>query len=114
MKDKMALAEIKEYAKSCWKCEPPEKMNDSWWHCCSKWTFEVDQHIDMPFGSTAKENSKWCEAKERSEYPLDLDEACMLVSKDGIKWTCEAYSILPGCYGAPSAFIKWDELEAFK
>ena len=54
------------------------------------------------------------EAKERSKYPLELDEAHMLVSKDGVKWTCGAYSILPGCYGTTSVFIKWDELESFK
>ena len=54
------------------------------------------------------------EAEERSKYPLDLEEAYMLASKDGVKWTWDPYSILPGCYGAPSVFIKWDELKAFK
>jgi hypothetical protein len=54
------------------------------------------------------------EAKEMSKCPLNLDDAYMLVSKDGIKWTWGAYSILPGCYGTPSVFIKWEELEAFK
>ena len=53
------------------------------------------------------------EAEERSKHPLDLEEAYMLVSKDGVKWTWDPYSILPGCYGTPSIFIKWDELEAF-
>ena len=177
----LGLAEIKEHAKACWKCDPPEKTNDSWWHCCSQWSYDVDQHIEMPFGLTAKENPKWYErpvlcvwvdgydndggngchsshcskvyslpdgielgmkdyfaagklkklsafvtkrlckelleddeAKERSKYPLDLEEAYMLVSKEGVKWTWGAYSILPGCYGTPSVFIKWEELEAFK
>lgn len=177
----LGLADIKAHAQSCYKCAPPEKMNDSWWHQCSQWTFGVNQHIDMPFGPTAKENPKWyerpvlciwvngydndggngchssycskvyslpdgielgmkdyfaagklkklsafvtkrlytelledSEAKEMSKGPLDLDEAYMLVSKDGIKWTWGAYSILPGCYGTPSVFIKWEELEAFK
>ncbi|MBO4286956.1 MAG: hypothetical protein J5985_02185, partial [Kiritimatiellae bacterium] len=54
------------------------------------------------------------EAGERLNHPLDLDEAYMLVSKEGVKWTWGAYSILPGCYGTPSVFIKWEELEAFK
>lgn len=177
----IGLSEIKSLAKACYKCALPEKLNDSWCHQCSQWTFDVDQHIDMPFGLTAKENSKWYErpvicvwvngydndggngchssycskvyslpdgielgmkdyftagklkklsafvtkrlckelleageAKEMSKCPLDLDDAYMLVSKDGIKWTWGAYSILPGCYGTPSVFIKWEELEAFK
>lgn len=175
------LAEIKAYAQSCYKCELPETKNDSGWHCCSQWSYDVDQHIEMPFGLAAKENPKWYErpvlcvwvdgydndggngchskycskvyslpdgieldlkdyfavgklknlsalvtkrlckelleddeAKERSKYPLDLEEAYMLVSKDGVKWTWGAYSILPGCYGTPSVFIKWEDLEAFK
>ena len=177
----LGLADIKAHAQACYKCELPEKMDDSWWHCCSQWSYDVDQHIDMPFGLTTKENSKWYErpvlsvwvdgydndggngchskycskvyslpdgieldlkdyfaarklkklsafvtkrlckellegdeAKEMSKHPLDLDEAYMLVSKDGVKWTWGAYSILPGCYGTPSVFIKWEELEKFK
>ena len=177
----LGLADIKAYARACYKCELPETKNDSGWHCCSQWSYDVDQHIDMPFGLTAKENPKWYErpvlcvwvdgydndggngchskycskvyslpdgtelrlkdyfaagklkklsafvtkrlckelleedeAKEISKHPLDLDEAYMLVSKDGVKWTWGAYSILPGCYGTPSVFIKWEELEAFK
>lgn len=177
----LGLADIKAHAQACYKCELPEKMDDSWWHCCSQWSYDVDQHIDMPFGLTTKENSKWYEhpvlsvwvdgydndggngchskycskvyslpdgieldlkdyfaarklkklsafvtkrlckelleddeAKERSKYPLDLEEAYMLVSKEGVKWTWGAYSILPGCYGTPSVFIKWEDLEAFK
>ncbi len=177
----LGLADIKAHAQTCYKCALPEKINDRWWHQCSQWTFGVNQHIDMPFGLTAKENPKWyerpvlciwvngydndggngchssycskvyslpdgielgmndyfaagklkklsafvtkrlCEelleageAKEMSKDPLDLDKAYMLVSKDGIKWTWGAYSILPGCYGTPSVFIKWEELEAFK
>ena len=175
------LAEIKAYAQSCYKCELPETKNDSGWHCCSQWSYDVDQHIEMPFGLAAKENPKWYErpvlcvwvdgydndggngchskycskvyslpdgieldlkdyfavgkqkkllafvtnrlckellegdeAKERSKYPLDLEEAYMLVSKEGVKWTWGAYTILPGCYGTPSVFIKWEELESFK
>ena len=54
------------------------------------------------------------EAEEMSKNPLDLDEAYMLVSMDGVKWTWDPYSILPGCYGTPSVFIKWNELEDFK
>lgn len=54
------------------------------------------------------------EATQRLEYPLDLEEASMLVSKAGVRWTWPAYSILPGCYCTPSVFIKWRELEAFK
>ena len=177
----LGLADIKAHAQACYKCELPEKMDDSWWHCCSQWSYDVDQHIDMPFGLTTKDNSKWYErpvlsvwvdgydndggngchskycskvyslpdgieldlkdyfaarklkklsafvtkrlckellegdeAKEMSKHPLDLDEAYMLVSKDGVKWTWGAYSILPGCYGTPSVFIKWEELESFK
>ena len=179
----IGLSEIKEHAKTRYKCDLPEKINDSWWHQCSQWTFDVDQHIDMPFGLTAKENSKWYEcpvicvwvngydndcgngcharycskvysipdgrelgiedyfahgklkkfllsafvtkrlytelldeddAKERLEYPLDLDEAWMQVTKDGVRWTWGAYTILSGYYGTPSVFIKWEELEAFK
>ncbi len=177
----LGLTEMKAHAQACYKCEPPEQMNNSWWHCCSQWTFDVDQHVDMPFGFTAKEDPKWYEhpviciwvdgydndggngchssycskvyslpdgielgvedyfaagklkklsafvtkrlckelldageAKEMSKCPLDLDEAYMLVSKDGIRWTWPAYSILPGYYGTPSVFIKWEELEDFK
>ena len=54
------------------------------------------------------------EAEERSKHPLDLEEAYMLVSKDGVKWTWGAYSILPGYYGTPSVFIKWEDIEYFK
>ena len=177
----LGLAEIMAHAQACFTCELPEKIDDSWWHCCSQWTFDVNQHLDRPFGSTAKENPQWYErpvlcvwvdgydndggngchssycskvyslpdcielgvkdyfasgklkklsafvtkrlykeqleadeAKERSKYPLDLEEASMLVSKDGVKWTWGAYTILPGCYGTPSVFITWEELEAFK
>ena len=175
------LAEIKAYAQACYKCESLDKENDGFSHYCSQWSYDVDQHVDMPFGLAAKENPKWYErpvlciwvegydndggngchssycskvyslpdgielglkdffapgklkklsafvtkrlykelrdvdeAMERSKYPLDLEEAYMLVSKDGVKWTWGAYTILPGCYGTPSVFIKWEELEAFK
>ena len=56
------------------------------------------------------------EVDEKSELPLDLtsDEVSMLVTKEGVKWTWVPYSVLPGCDGAPSIFIKWDELKAFK
>ena len=179
----LGMAGIKEYAQSCYKCAPPEKMNGSWWHCCSRWTFAVDLHLDWPFGFVAKENAEWnerpvlcvwneghdrdggngchdryCskvfslpdgrelgiedyfapdklkslsafvtkrfydrhldkeEAAERSKWPLDLtsDEVSMQVTKDGIKWTWAPYSILQGCYGAPSIFIKWKDLGKFK
>jgi hypothetical protein len=50
------------------------------------------------------------------ECLLDLadDEVLMLVNKEGIKWTWAPYSILPGCDGAPSIFIKWQDLRKFK
>ena len=56
------------------------------------------------------------EAAEKSKWPLDLtsDEVSMLVNKDGIKWTWSPYSVLQGCYGAPSIFIKWQELKEFR
>lgn len=54
------------------------------------------------------------EAKERSQYSLDLKEAHMLVTKEGIKWTWDPYSILAGCYGAPSVTIPWEELTPFR
>lgn len=177
----IGLSEIKELAKARYKCDLPENVNDSWCHQCSQWTFDVDQHVDTPFGLTAKENPKWYErpvicvwvngydddcgngchasycskvyglpdgielgledyfapgklkrlsafvtkrlrrelqeadeAEVLLEYPLDLEEACLLVSKDGARWTWAAYSILPGYYGTPSVFIKWEDLEAFK
>lgn len=177
----LGLAEIKDHAKACYRCDLPEKANDSRSHQCSRWTFDVEQHVDMPFGQTAKESSKWYErpvlcvwvdgydddcgngcharycskvyslpdgielgledyfatgklkklsafaakrlyselleedeAKSRLECPPDLEGASMLVTKDGVKWTWAAYSILPGCYGTPSVFIRWEDLEAFK
>ena len=56
------------------------------------------------------------EVAEKSKYPLDLngDEVSMLVTKEGVKWTWDPYSVLPGCDGAPSTFIKWDELKEFR
>ena len=56
------------------------------------------------------------EVAEKSKYPLDLtgDDVSMLVTKEGVKWTWDPYSILPGCYGTPSVFIKWNELGDFK
>ena len=56
------------------------------------------------------------EVAEKSKYPLDLtgDEVSMLVTKEGVKWTWDPDSILPGCDGAPSVFIKWDELKEFR
>lgn len=177
----IGLSEIKSLAKARYKCDSPENVNDGWCHQCSQWTFDVDQHVDTPFGLTAKENPKWFErpvvcvwvngydddcgngcharycskvysmpdgrelgiedyfarnklkklnrfvakrlrkalseegeAEVRLEYPVDLEEAWMQVTKDGVRWTWGAYTILPGCYGTPSVFIKWEELEAFK
>lgn len=57
----LGMAGLKEHAQTCYKCKPPEKMNDHWWHCCSQWSFIVDLHLDWPFGVTAKENAKWYE-----------------------------------------------------
>ena len=56
------------------------------------------------------------ELEERLNCPLDLTggEVSMLVSKKGVKWTWAPYSILPGSEGAPSVFVTWEELEAFK
>ena len=56
------------------------------------------------------------EAAEREQWSLDLtaDDVSMLVNGEGVKWTWDPYSILPGSYGAPSVSIKWDELKAFK
>ena len=179
----LGMAGIKEHAQSCYKCAPPEKMNDSWWHYCSQWTFAVDLHLDWPFGVTAKENAKWyerpvlCVRNEgydrdggngchdsycskvfglpdgrelgiedyfaidklkalsvfvtkrfynayidedkmagKSNQPLDLigEEVSMLVTREGVKWTWDPYSVLPGCDGAPSIFIKWEELAQFR
>ena len=176
----LGMAGIKARAQSCYKCAPPKKMNDSWWHYCSQRTFAVDQHLDWPFGFTTKENAEWYErpvlcvwnegydrdgengchdsycskvfslpddrelgvedyfapgklkalsafvtkrfydrhldeeeAAEKSKWPLDLtsDEVLMLVTKDGIKWTWTPYSVLQGCYEAPSIFIKWQDLK---
>ncbi len=177
----LGMAGIKEYAQSCYKCAAPEKMNGSWWHCCSRWTFAVALHLDWPFGFTMKEKAEWYErpvlcvwndghdrdggngchdsyiskvfslpdgrelgvedyfapdklkalsafvtkrfydrhldkeeAAEKSKWPLDLtsDEVSMLVSKEGVKWTWD--SVLPGCDGAPSVFIKWKDLKEFR
>lgn len=187
----LGMAGIKEHAQSCYKCAPPEKMNDSWWHCCSQWTFAVDLHLEWPFGLSPKEEAEWYErpvlcvwndgydrdggngchesyiskvfslpdgrelgiedyfaadklkaltafvtkrflaehsdsveaseeeieeALKDDECLLDLadDEVSMLVNKEGIKWTWAPYSILPGCDGAPSIFIKWQDLRKFK
>jgi len=179
----LGMSGIKERAQSCYKCKPPEKMNDSWWHCCSQWSFIVDLHLDSPFGVTEKENAEWYErpvicvwnegydcdggngchdsycskvfslpegrelgvedyfapeklkalaafvakrlyekdldgevSAEKTECQLDLagDEVSMLVSKEGVKWTWAPYSILPGCNGAPSIFVKWQELKEFR
>ena len=56
------------------------------------------------------------EVAEKSKLPLDLtgDEVSMLVTKDGVKWTWDPYAVLPGCDGAPSVFIKWEELKEFR
>ena len=187
----IGMAGIKEHAQSCYKCAPPEKMNDSWWHYCSQWTFAVDLHLEWPFGFEAKENAEWyerpvlcvwndgydrdggngchesyiskvfslpdgqelgiedyfaadklkalnafvakrffaehsdsVEASEKEieealkddECLLDLtgDDVSMLVNKDEVKWTWSPYTVLPGCYGAPSISFKWDELAQFR
>ena len=56
------------------------------------------------------------EAARREQWPLDLaaDDVSMLVNGEGVKWTWEPYSVLPGCDGAPSIFFKWDELAQFR
>ena len=56
------------------------------------------------------------EAKEKSQWPLDLsgDDVSMLVDRDGVKWTWDPYTVLPGCHGAPSISFKWDELAQFR
>ena len=56
------------------------------------------------------------EVAEKSKYPLDLtgDEVSMLVTKEGVKWTWDPYSVLPGCDGAASIFIKWQDLKEFQ
>ena len=56
------------------------------------------------------------EVAEKSKYPLDLtgDEVSMLVTKEGVKWTWDPYTVLPGCDGAPSVFIKWQDLKKFR
>lgn len=56
------------------------------------------------------------EVAEKSKYPLDLtgDDVSMLVTKEGVKWTWDPYSVLPGCDGAPSIFFRWDELAQFR
>lgn len=53
---------------------------------------------------------------EKFQYPLDLtcDEVSMLVTKEGVKWTWNSYSVLSGCDGSPSVFIKWQELKEFR
>lgn len=45
---------------------------------------------------------------------LSADYVSMLVNKDGVKWTWAPYTVLPGCYGAPSISFKWDELAQFR
>jgi len=56
------------------------------------------------------------ESAEKTDCLLDLagDEVSMLVSKEGVKWTWDPYTIRPGCDGTPSIFIKWDELAQFR
>ena len=56
------------------------------------------------------------EAARREQWPLDLsgNDVSMLVDKDGVKWTWDPYTVLPGCHGAPSISFKWDELAQFR
>lgn len=172
----LAIAGIKRCAQDKYECGQPEAG-----HYCSQWTFEANQHLDWPFGMTAKEGAEWYErpvlcvwnegysndggngchsdytakiysvpdgyelgvedyfapdklgalaqlvterlyqgcleaeeAAEKSPYPLDLDGAYMLVTREGIKWTWGPYSILPGCYGTPSVTIPWSDLALFR
>ena len=57
----LAISGIKRCAQDSYKCEPPRMLNDGWWHCCSQWTFIADQHLDWPFGVTAKKGVEWYE-----------------------------------------------------
>ena len=95
----------------------PEELKHLIAHSESAYVFAADKLAKLSAFVTkrlCKELLEADEAEERSKHPLDLEEAYMLVSKDGVKWTWDPYSILPGCYGTPSIFIKWDELEAFR
>lgn len=52
---------IKNHAKCCYVCDPPEKLHDSWFHHCSQWRFRIDLHLEWPFGVTVKDDAKWYE-----------------------------------------------------
>ena len=56
------------------------------------------------------------DAAEKSKWPLDLtsDDVAMLVNRDGVKWTWDPYTVLPGCDGVPSVFIKWQDMKEFR
>lgn len=58
---KLGISGIEKYAMSCYKCQPPEKGSDHWWHRCSQWTFIVGLHLDWPFGVAENESAEWFE-----------------------------------------------------
>lgn len=55
------MSGIKDHAKCCYVCDPPEKMHDSWYHYCSQWCFTIDLRLEWPFGVAAKDDAKWYE-----------------------------------------------------
>ena len=74
------------------------------------------QERRLRFKSKVLDHLEKEEVAERSKYPLDLvgDDVSMLVTKEGVKWTWDPYSVLSGCDGAPSIFFKRDELAQFR
>ncbi len=111
----LGMAGIRAHAQSCYKCAPPKKMNDSWWHYCSQRTFAVDQHLDWPFGFTTKENAEWYERPVlcvwNEGYDRDGENGChdsycskVFSLPDGRELGVEDY-FAPGKLKALSAFV---------
>ena len=111
----LGMVGIKEYAQACYKCAPSQEMNGNWWHCCSRWTFAVDQHLDWPFCFTTKENADWYERPVpcvwNDGYDRDGGNGChdSYISKvfslpDGRELGVEDY-FAPGKLKALSAFV---------
>ena len=52
----LALSGIKRLAKDCYECGTLKEN-----HLCSQWSFLADQHLDWPFGMTARDGAAWYE-----------------------------------------------------
>ena len=50
----------------------------------------------------------------KKDFSITSSYVTIQVNEQGMEWIWNAYYILPGAWGMPSVFIKWEDLEPFK